>query len=150
MTEIDLSTAKPGDIFVTEDGTLVKFIRIRDIDIDDFQYLFEQVNSPVRKRLYTKQGYSYSERCMDIHHKLDTNSPSPKSKMPITTIKRVQSDRDWWYTIEDCNSEVDEDPQTGLYIKYHDDSNPVGRMLLSVNKEDALLIRDAINQLYPS
>lgn len=69
--------------------------------------------------------------------------------MPITTIKRCQSDRDWWYTVEDCNIEVDELPGSGLAIKYHDDSNPQGRTELSVGKEDALLIRDAINQLYP-
>jgi hypothetical protein len=69
--------------------------------------------------------------------------------MPVTTIKRCQSDPLWWYTVEDCNIEVDELPGSGLAIKYHDDRNPQGTTQLSVGKEDALLIRDAINQLYP-
>jgi hypothetical protein len=69
--------------------------------------------------------------------------------MPVTTIKRCQSDPLWWYTVEDCNIEVDELPGSGLAIKYHDDCNPQGTIQLSVGKEDALLIRDAINQLYP-
>jgi len=69
--------------------------------------------------------------------------------MPVTTIKRCQSDPNWWYTVEDCNIEVDELPGSGLAIKYHDDRNPQGTTQLSVAKEDALLIRDAINQIYP-
>ena len=71
------------------------------------------------------------------------------SKAIITTIKRVQTNCHWCYIVEDCNVEVEEEPQTGLHIKYFDDHNKVGTMLLSVNKEDALGIRDAINQLYP-
>lgn len=68
----------------------------------------------------------------------------------ITTIKRVQTDREWYYHVEDCNIEVDEEPQTGLAIKYFDDlSCKEGKQLLSIGKEDALAIRDAINQLYP-
>lgn len=70
--------------------------------------------------------------------------------MPVTTLKRVQSHRDWWYTIEDCNIEVDEEPGSGLAIKLHHEDCKEGSTLLSVGKEDALLIRDAINQLYPS
>lgn len=70
--------------------------------------------------------------------------------MPITTIKRCQSSRSWWFTVEDCNIEVEEEPGSGLAIKCHDEHHPEGRTLLSVGKEDALLIRDAINQLYPS
>ena len=75
--------------------------------------------------------------------------------MPVTTIKRCQSEPEWWFTVEDCNIEVDEllheqqEPGSGLAIKYHDDRNPQGTTQLSVSKEDALLIRDAINQLYP-
>ena len=69
--------------------------------------------------------------------------------MPVTTIKRCQSGPNWWYTVEDCNIEVDELPGSGLAIKYHDDHRPQGTIQLSVGKEDALLIRDAINQLYP-
>ena len=69
--------------------------------------------------------------------------------MPVTTIKRCQSDPDWWYTVEDCNIEVDELPGSGLAIKYHHEHKPEGKIQLSVGKEDALLIRDAINQLYP-
>lgn len=70
----------------------------------------------------------------------------------ITTIKRVQTNREWYYHVEDCNTEVDEAPQSGLSIKYFDefgDVNVKGATLLSVCKEDALAIRDAINQLYP-
>jgi hypothetical protein len=71
--------------------------------------------------------------------------------MPITTIKRCQSEPEWWYTIENCMIEVDEDPGTGLTIKHYDEiGQPQGQILLSVGLEDALLIRDAINQLYPS
>ena len=69
--------------------------------------------------------------------------------MPVTTIKRCQSDPDWWYTVEDCNVEVHDEPGSGLTIKAHDEHRKDGNILLSVNKEDALLIRDAINQLYP-
>lgn len=70
--------------------------------------------------------------------------------MPITTIKRCQSEPEWWYTVENCNVEVDEDPGTGLTIKCYDDiGSPQGKISLSVGIEDALLIRDAINQLYP-
>lgn len=69
--------------------------------------------------------------------------------MPVTTIKRCQSEPEWWYTVEDCSVEVDELPGSGLTIKSHDERNPEGTIQLSVGKEDALLIRDAINQLYP-
>jgi len=69
--------------------------------------------------------------------------------MPVTTIKRCQSDPDWWYTVENCNAEVVDEPDTGLIIKVHDDLRKEGQTLLSISKEDALLIRDAINQLYP-
>ena len=69
--------------------------------------------------------------------------------MPVTTLKRCQCDPDWWYTVEDCNVEVDEEPGSGLCIRYFDDHNPQGKLLLSIPKEDALLIRDAINQIYP-
>jgi hypothetical protein len=69
--------------------------------------------------------------------------------MPVTTIKRCQSDPDWWFTVEDCNVEVDETPGSGLAIKSHDEKHLEGRMVLSLGREDALLIRDAINQLYP-
>jgi hypothetical protein len=69
--------------------------------------------------------------------------------MTITTIKRCQSDPDWWYIIEDCNTEVDCEPGTGLTIKHCYKNRPEGKAILSVGLEDALLIRDAINQLYP-
>lgn len=69
--------------------------------------------------------------------------------MPMTTIKRCQSDPDWWYTVKDCNIKVDESPGSGLVIKAHDKRCPEGKIVLSIGKEDALLIRDAINQLYP-
>lgn len=69
--------------------------------------------------------------------------------MPVTTIKRCQSDSDWWYTVEDCNVESDPEPGAGLTITYFDDHKKEGRQILTVCREDALLIRDAINQLYP-
>lgn len=67
--------------------------------------------------------------------------------MAIATIKRVQNRFHWWYTIEDCC--VEDDPGTGVTIKLHTEQNPGGKTMLSVNLEDALLIRDAINALYP-
>jgi hypothetical protein len=78
-----------------------------------------------------------------------THSETEDFTMPVTTIKRCQSDRDWWYTVEDCNIEVDEVPGSGLAIKSYDEWSLEGRTILSVGREDALLIRDAINQLYP-
>jgi hypothetical protein len=69
--------------------------------------------------------------------------------MPVTTIKRCQSDPNWWYTVEDCNVEVHDEPATGLTIKSHSEHCVEGHIMLSMSKEDALLIRDAINQLYP-
>ena len=70
--------------------------------------------------------------------------------MPVTTIKRCQSDSGrWWYTVEDCNVECDPEPGTGLTITYFDEQCKQGKQLFTINKEDALLIRDAINQLYP-
>jgi hypothetical protein len=68
--------------------------------------------------------------------------------MPVTTIKRCQSDPNWWYTVEDCNLEIDNKSGTGLTIKYWDNQTH-GNIMLAVSKEDVLLIRDAINQLYP-
>ena len=69
--------------------------------------------------------------------------------MSVTTIKRCQSNPEWWFTVEDCNIEVDEMPGSGLAIRYHDEHNPQGKTELVIGREDALLIRDAINQLYP-
>jgi hypothetical protein len=70
--------------------------------------------------------------------------------MPVTTIKRCQVERDWWYTVEDCNVEVDEEPGSGLTIRYYDTIGvKEGSTVLSIGKEEALCIRDAINQLYP-
>jgi hypothetical protein len=68
--------------------------------------------------------------------------------MTITTLKRCQHNPDWWYTVEDCFTEVLEEPRTGLHIMYHDSHCKEGKMRLSVCIEDTLLIRDAINQLY--
>lgn len=41
--------------------------------------------------------------------------------MPVTTLKRCQSDAEWWFTVEDCNVEIDEEPGSGLCIRYHDE-----------------------------
>lgn len=71
--------------------------------------------------------------------------------MPVTTIKRCQPDSNrWWYTVEDCNVEAEPLPGTGLTITFFDEQCKQGNQLCTMNKEDALLIRDAINQLYPS
>ena len=70
--------------------------------------------------------------------------------MPVTTVKRCQSEPDWWYTVEDVNVEVENEPGTGICIRYFDELKPEGITLLSVNKEDALLLIEALNQLYPT
>jgi hypothetical protein len=70
--------------------------------------------------------------------------------MPITTIKRCQSDPDWWYTIENCPGAWARGERSGgLTITYHDTDNPAGKVVLELGTEDAILIRDAINQFYP-
>jgi len=69
--------------------------------------------------------------------------------MSVTTIKRCQSDPLWWYTVEDCYVEGEPEPGTGLTITYFDENKPAGDRLLCISREDALLLRDAINQLYP-
>ena len=70
--------------------------------------------------------------------------------MPITTIKRIQSNSKWWFTIEDCNVEVDENPQTGIRVLYYDEFTcKEGKLCMSLDKADTLLLRDALNQLYP-
>jgi hypothetical protein len=71
----------------------------------------------------------------------------------ITTIKRCQSDPDWWFTVEDTDIEdciTGGEPGTGLTIRYFDANNPSGTVELRLNYDDTLLIRDAISQLYPS
>ena len=69
--------------------------------------------------------------------------------MTITTIKRCQSDPLWWYTVEDTNVEGDPKPKNGLTIRSFHETNKEGTVELFLGKDDALLIRDAINQLYP-
>lgn len=70
--------------------------------------------------------------------------------MGVTTIKRCQSDPDWWFTVEDTDIETGGKPSTGLTIRYFDANNLSGTVELRLNYDDTLLIRDAINQLYPS
>ena len=69
--------------------------------------------------------------------------------MTITTIKRCQSNYHWWYTVEDTNVVGDPEPKNGLTIKVFDETNKEGKVELLLGKDDALLIRDAINQIYP-
>ena len=52
--------------------------------------------------------------------------------------------------MEDVNVEVENEPGTGICIRYFDELKPEGITLLSVNKEDALLLIEALNQLYPT
>lgn len=68
--------------------------------------------------------------------------------MPITTVKHCQgTNDDWWFTVSDIQEDCDT-PGQGLTIKLHA-SDTAASTELSCNLEDALLIRDAINQLYP-
>lgn len=69
--------------------------------------------------------------------------------MTMTTIKRVQSHKDWWHTAEDRYAKIEDDPGTGITIKVHTEEIPGGKTMLSVCLEDALPICDAINALYP-
>ena len=69
--------------------------------------------------------------------------------MPMTTIKCVQSRKPWWYTVEDCYFRFEDAPGTGITIKVHTEEVPSGQTAFSVRLDDALLIRDAINALYP-
>lgn len=72
--------------------------------------------------------------------------------MPVTTIKRCQSNDHWYFTVEDVDVDCDDNPKTGLTITYFDLNTKYSKeseVKLNVNKADALLIRDAINQLYP-
>lgn len=69
--------------------------------------------------------------------------------MSITTIKHCQPNiqEGWWFTV----SNIQEDSNTpgqGLTIKLHATDNTTS-VKLSCNLEDTLLLRDAINQLYP-
>jgi hypothetical protein len=70
--------------------------------------------------------------------------------MPITTLKRFQSEREWWHTLEDCNAEIEENPQSGSRLLYYDEFTcKEGKLIFSLDKADTLLLRDALNQLYP-
>jgi hypothetical protein len=69
--------------------------------------------------------------------------------MSITTLKRFQSNKNWWFTLEDCNAEVDNEPKTGSRLLLHEQLNKSGEPLFSLNLEDTLLLRDSLNQLYP-
>ena len=69
--------------------------------------------------------------------------------MPITTIKHCQTESEYWFTVSDRDQELDGEQGSSLVIKYHDDRHIEGRVELAVGREDALLIRDAINQLFP-
>jgi hypothetical protein len=73
--------------------------------------------------------------------------------MPVTTIKRCQCANDYWFTVEDCNVEVDDLPGSGVCVKLFapidHDPDPKGTLVLSWGREDALMLRDALNALYP-
>jgi hypothetical protein len=69
--------------------------------------------------------------------------------MPVTTIKRFQSDRHWYWTLENCNVEVCDEPNTGLTLKYYDDNCKEGRAIFSMSKEDALFLAQAMRELFP-
>lgn len=55
-----------------------------------------------------------------------TNLPSLYTliTMPVTTIKRCQFNPNWWYTVEDCNVEVDDQP--GITVRFHALPLPAG------------------------
>lgn len=67
--------------------------------------------------------------------------------MPITTIKRVQTDGNWWWTLEDCNVEVTDEPKSGLTVTYHEKDKK--NQILTLSQEEAVLFRDALMELYP-
>jgi len=67
--------------------------------------------------------------------------------MPITTIKRFQSDRNWHWTLENCNIEVADEPLTGLTLKYFDSDKKEGHQIFTMSREDALLMRGALNEM---
>lgn len=69
--------------------------------------------------------------------------------MPITTLKRCTSSDEYYFTVEDGGHEFLQGGGSALVIKYYDELHEDGEVQLSVGREDALLIRDAINQLYP-
>jgi hypothetical protein len=70
--------------------------------------------------------------------------------MPVTTIKHCETVPDYWYTVEDRDRNRQWDHETkALVITYYDDNFPEGQRKLVLPEEDALLIRDAINQLFP-
>jgi hypothetical protein len=69
--------------------------------------------------------------------------------MPITTLKRCQHDSWGWLTVEDFDVEFEVNPGSGLCVKYHNLRGNKNKIELSIGIEDAILIRDAINQLYP-
>jgi hypothetical protein len=68
--------------------------------------------------------------------------------MGITTIKHCQIVPDYWFTVEDRDREQEDEIAT-LVITYYDEIHPDGERKLVVSEGDALLIRDAINQLFP-
>jgi hypothetical protein len=69
--------------------------------------------------------------------------------MPITTLKRCQHDSWGWLTVENLDVEFEVDPGSGLCVKYRNLRENKNKIELSIGIEDALLIRDSINQLYP-
>lgn len=69
--------------------------------------------------------------------------------MPVTTVKRCTHTDEYYFTVEDGVPEFLQEGGSALVIKYYDELHEEGLVQLSVGREDALLIRDAINQLYP-
>ena len=58
--------------------------------------------------------------------------------MPITTIKRCQSEPEWWFTVEDTQTTDYPDPQTGLTITYFDEMQTA---LQQVKNQSVTLVR---------
>ena len=74
--------------------------------------------------------------------------------MSMTTVKRIQVSRGYYVTVEDTNSEVSDTSGDGLTIR-EISSQPYPNLgiisaQVTCNKEVAVLLRDALNQLYPA
>jgi hypothetical protein len=69
---------------------------------------------------------------------------------PITTtIKRIQTHSDFYFTVENTNVEVSGDPGDGLTIR-EITIEPWPFSSFEMSKEVTIALRDALNELYPA
>ncbi len=71
-----------------------------------------------------------------------------------TTIKRIQTHPDFYFTVENTNVEVSGDPGDGLTIREItiEPWPSIGKVVRSfeMSKEVTIALRDALNELYPA